>query len=121
MARRLGVWAIWGFLILGQIQDVGGGMLLIIQDFIFSPAFRCFINRKKESVAAHGRARVVMSLQRLLQFLRLGCLFSNVVGYAATSRLCFGAIRSSKIIFSNTGSQLAVSTLLIFFLLSSDY
>lgn len=64
MARRLGVWAIWGFLILGQIQDVGGGMLLIIQDFIFSPAFRCFINRKKESVAAHGRARVVMSLQR---------------------------------------------------------
>ena len=39
------------------------------------------------------------------------------MGYAATPRLCLGAIRSSKIIFCDTGSQLAVLTLLNFFIL----
>jgi hypothetical protein len=79
--------------------------------------------RKKESVAARGGVRWQWVYKRLLQFLRLRGLFWNVVGYAVTPRLCLGAIifRSSKIIFSDTGSQLAVLTLLNFFLLSSDY
>jgi len=38
------------------------------------------------------------------------------VGYAATPRLCLGAIRSSKIILSDNGSQLAVLTLINFFI-----
>jgi uncharacterized membrane protein YeiH len=42
VARRSGVWAIWGFLILGLIQAVGGGTLLIIQDLFFSASVQVF-------------------------------------------------------------------------------
>ena len=96
-------------------------MLLIIQ---------VFFSRQRERVSLIGRKKVCPHTvglrrqwvyKRLLQFLRLRGLFWNVVGYAATPRLCLGAIRSSKIIFCDTGSQLAVLTLLNFFILSSDY